>query len=58
MKHKARKKAVASERSPNTNKTDLITQHINAHGHKEVAQICLWIKDLYEVKETELRCVG
>lgn len=41
----------------NVTKQDLITQHINAHGHKEAAQICLWIKDLYEFKDTELRCV-
>lgn len=55
MKHKAKKKAVASEQSPNGMK-DSITQHINGQGHKDAAQICLWIKDLYEFKDTELRC--
>lgn len=54
MKQKSRKKAAASERGAAA-RVDLITQHIAAHGHKEVAQICLWIKELYELKDTELR---
>ncbi len=50
-----KKKAAASERSATT-RIDLITQQISTQGHKDVAQICLWIKELYELDSTELRC--